>query len=99
MGRHVITRWARTLGSPDKRPERIEGHDGLEWFVEEVAERWRHPDYIEHHKVPHGTVAEAYRLRVTGPAPGRPAQRAEQWVWLWQYGTGAGWWMGLDDPR
>ncbi|MFP3965225.1 hypothetical protein SMC26_23155 [Actinomadura fulvescens] len=38
-------------------------------------------------------------LRVMGPAPGRPMQRARQQVWLWHYGNGAGWRMGLNDPR
>jgi hypothetical protein len=95
-GRHVMVHWAGQLGQVGRRekvPDRVVGHDGLEWHVEEVIDVWRNQAYIARGQVPYGEIAEMFLLRVTGPAPWQPTGTAQQRVRLWQYGTGSGWWM------
>jgi hypothetical protein len=64
---------------------------GLRWQVLEVLEHWRHPEGM---KAGGSAVIEAWRLRVSGPLPGRPgelgvfaltarnhADRPYWWIW------------------
>jgi hypothetical protein len=63
----------------------------LSWSVLEVVEQWTTPDF-EHDD---GTAMELkwYRVRVTGPLPGRPSVAGEFGLIVRRYGDRPGWWV------
>jgi hypothetical protein len=63
---------------------------GLRWRVREVLDAWEHPDGI---KARGGAVHEAWRLRVTGPLPGRPSEHGEFVLIVKGYADRPYWWI------
>lgn len=93
-GRHVIVSWE---GWREKQqPARITGHDDLVWHVRRVDGFWEHPDAHGPVKLPYGTLAREWRLRVHGPLPWRQGD-GEQDVVIRNFGDGAGWYMSPAD--
>ena len=70
---------------------------GLTWRVLRVIEDWTTPRY--HDAV--GTPAETkrYRVRVSGPLPGRPSQEGEFVMTVRRYGDRPGWWISPHQVR
>lgn len=82
----------------DWRPVRVHHVAlGLDWTVTEVLEDWRIPGW------PAGTSGKPgavwrFRLRVTGPLPGRPAENGQFVLVATMYGTRAHWWIKPAEP-
>ena len=63
---------------------------GLQWQVLEVLEHWQHPDGM---RARGPVVREAWKMRVTGPLPGRPQQNGEFVMTARMYAHVGGWWI------
>lgn len=63
----------------------------LSWSVIDVLEVWTTPDFEQDA----GSVMELkrYRVRVTGPLPGRPSEVGEFGMLVRRYGDRSGWWI------
>ena len=76
-------------------------HAGLDlsWSVLAVVEDWTTPSYHDDAGTPVET--RRFRVRVTGPLPGRPAETGEFGMLVRRYGDRPGWWIcpEPDDPR
>jgi hypothetical protein len=69
----------------------------LSWSVLDVLEDWTTPAYYADRGTPMET--KRFRVRVTGPLPGRSAVVGEFGMIVRRYGDRAGWWItpsGLD---
>jgi hypothetical protein len=66
----------------------------LSWSVLEVIEEWTTPDFEQDD----GSAMELkrYRVRVTGPLPGRPSVADEFGLIVRRYGDRPGWWIRPD---
>jgi hypothetical protein len=71
-------------------------HAGLDlsWSVLAVVEDWTTPSYHDHAGPPVET--RRFRVRVTGPLPGRPAETGEFGMLVRRYGDRPGWWICPD---
>jgi hypothetical protein len=63
---------------------------GLSWEVLAVLEDWTTPQY--HDAVGTPAQTKRFRVRVTGPLPGRPTQAGEFIMIIRRYGDRPGWW-------
>ncbi len=63
---------------------------GLSWTVLAVLEDWTTPRY--HDGVGTPAPTKRFRVRVTGPLPGRPSQDGEFTMIIRRYGDRPGWW-------
>jgi hypothetical protein len=63
----------------------------LSWSVLDVLEDWTTPAYRDDVGTPMET--KRFRVRVTGPLPGRPAQVGEFGMIIRRYGDRPGWWI------
>jgi hypothetical protein len=64
---------------------------GLCWSVLAVVEDWTTPAY--HDDVGTPMEVKRFRVRVTGPLPGRPAVAGEFGMIVRRYGERQGWWI------
>ena len=62
----------------------------LSWTVLAVLEDWTTPRY--HDAVGTPAPTKQFRVRVTGPLPGRPSQDGEFTMIISRYGDRPGWW-------
>ncbi len=64
---------------------------GLSWSVLAVLEDWATPGFYEDR----GTSLETrrFRVRVTGPLPGRPSEAGEFGMIVRRFGDREGWWI------
>jgi hypothetical protein len=63
---------------------------GLSWTVLAVLEDWTTPRY--HDAVGTPALTKRFRVRVTGPLPGRPSRDGEFTMIIRRYGDRPGWW-------
>ena len=49
---------------------------GISWYVTEILDRWAHPGRAED-TLGKATLIKWWLLKVSGPLPGRPAERGE----------------------
>jgi hypothetical protein len=70
---------------------------GLPWMVLAILEDWTTPRY---HAVV-GTPAETkrFRVRVSGPLPGRPSETGEFVMTVRRYGDRPGWWISPEEAN
>jgi hypothetical protein len=68
----------------------------LSWSVLDVLEDWTTPSYHDDVGTPMET--KRFRVRVTGPLPGRPADAGEFGMIIRRYGDRPGWWISPADP-
>jgi hypothetical protein len=64
---------------------------GLAWTVVRVVEDWTTPAYYEVNGTPGET--RRFRVRVSGPLPGRPSEDGEFVLVIRRYGDRDGWWI------
>jgi hypothetical protein len=71
----------------------------LSWSVLAVIEDWTTPAYHDDVGTPMET--KRFRVRVTGPMPGRPSVAGEFGMIVRRYGDRPGWWVRPepDDPH
>ena len=69
-------------------------HAGLDlvWSVLELLEVWTTPDFEE--DLRSSMELKRYRVRVTGPLPGRPAETGEFTMIVRRLGDSPSWWAG-----
>lgn len=63
----------------------------LSWSVLAVLEDWTTPSFHEDCGGPMET--KRFRVRVTGPLPGRPSQAGEFEIIVRRFGDRTGWWI------
>ena len=63
----------------------------LVWSVLELLEVWTTPDFEE--DLRSSMELKRYRVRVTGPLPGRPSVTGEFGLIVRRYGDRPGWWV------
>ena len=64
---------------------------GLSWAVLGVVEDWTTPAFYADRGTPLET--KRFRVRVTGPLPGRPHETGEFAMIVRRYGDRPGWWI------
>jgi hypothetical protein len=74
-------------------PKRVEHLQlGLAWYVTEILDRWEHPRSPEQ-TLGKPVLIKWWQLKVSGPLPGRPAERGEFIMEISFYGDPPGWWI------
>jgi hypothetical protein len=63
----------------------------LSWSVLAVVEDWTTPAYHADDGTP--MELKRFRVRVTGPLPGRPSEAGEFGMIVRRYGNRSGWWI------
>lgn len=69
---------------------------GLSWSVLAILEDWTTPAFYEDRGTPLET--RRFRVRVTGPLPGRPSEAGEFEMIVRRYGDRPGWWINPSVP-
>jgi hypothetical protein len=75
------------------KPELVEHSTlGITWLVTEILDSWQHPGQPRD-LWGQATAIRWWRLKVSGPLPGRPAERGEFIMEITKYGDPPGWWI------
>jgi hypothetical protein len=70
----------------------------ITWRVTEVLDGWEHPGSPQE-MLGQATVTRWWQLKVSGPLPGRPAERGEFVMEVSPFGHRPGWWITVDLSR
>ena len=65
---------------------------GITWDVTGILDRWAHPGRAED-TLGKAALIRWWLLKVSGPLPGRPAERGEFIMEVSGYGAPPGWWI------
>ena len=77
-------------------PKRVEHLQlGITWDVTEILDSWQHPRPPEE-TLGQPTLTKWWLLKVSGPLPGRPAERGEFVMEVSAYGAPPGWWIRVE---